>query len=359
VFVRILETFFRHKRLILLPLVVIPGIVVPVAWLTAPLYVQAAASAWAGTPPVPSQQASDATRYLSPAQVQVDQLAAMLRTRWMRDEVASRTLAAPLVGTQAGEDRLQSMVEKDLTITPSGNNLILLRFRSSSAELSQQFLQSVIDTYKERSAADRASAADVAASFYDGQLQDAQTAVDKANTDLRRYMAAHPEYTSSTSGSAPLVPLAAADPTLAGLENNVQYSQKALADAKAAAQQAQLNSAAAMDSSDATFQVIDAPVADAKPSRDMKTLIIFPAAAFVLGLGISATLLVLLVAGDRTARSEADLTGLPVRVLGTLPYMQLDRKHSLSRSLREGLTTRQAIGFMAGTALPGATEVTA
>lgn len=351
-FTRILETFFRHKLVVLAPILLIPGIVVPVAFITAPVYVEAVASVWAGTSPVPESNQNDSTRYLTPAQVQIDKLSAMLRTRWMRDAIASRTSVAPLAGTQPGEERLQTMVEKDLTITSSGNGLLLLRFRSPTAQLSQQFLQAVIDTYKDKSASDRAGAADVATSFYQGQLQDAQSALDKANADLKRYLSAHPEYTSSAAGGAGAVPVTIADTTLSGMQHNVQYNQKAVADAKAAVQQAQLNAAAAMDSDDATFQVIDAPVAASKPTRDMKTLILLPVAAIVLGLGLSAMLLVLLVSGDRTAYSETDLATHRARVLGSVPYMRLARGGSVSKSLRDGAVTRRAIGFVAGAALP-------
>lgn len=352
-FTKILETFFRHRLLVLAPIVLIPGIVVPIAWATAPMYVEAVASVWAGTPPVPGGSQTESTRYLTPAQVQINRLSAMLRTRWMRDAIAGRTAAAALVGTQAGEDKLQTMAEKDLTITASGDELILLRFRGPSAQLSQQFLQAVIDTYKEKTASDRASAGEVATSFYQRQLQDAQAALNKANAELRRYLAAHPDYTASTSAiETRLVPLSVADSTLAGLQNNVQYSQKAVEDAKAAVQQAQLNASAAMEADDAGLQVIDAPTPAAKAVRDMKTLIVFPVAAIIVGLGFAATLLVVLVASDRTARTETDLCAFEIRVLGTVPHMQIGRGESLSKNLRGGWTTRRAISFVAGAALP-------
>jgi uncharacterized protein involved in exopolysaccharide biosynthesis len=348
VFTKILETFFRHSRVILAPALLIPAIVVPTAWFTAPVYYEAVASVWAGTPPVPVGSQDEAVRYLTPAQAQTAKLSAMLRTRWMRDAIAGRTSAAPLIGTQAGEDTLQRMVEKDLTITTTGNDLLSLKFRGSSSELAQQFLQAVIDTYKDKASTDSASAGAVASSFYQDQLQDAQAALDNANRDLRRYLAAHPEYASSGAGA----PAALADPTLATLQNNVQYSQKLLEDAKAAAQQAELKAAAALDAQDAAFEVIDPPVAAVRPTRDIKTLIIFPAAALVLGLGLSSLLLVLLVSGDRTARDDADLAALGLRVLANVPQVQLARSRGLPEGLATGHAARRAIGFIASNALP-------
>ena len=73
----------------------------------------------------------------------------------------------------------------------------------------------------------------------------------------------------------------------------------------------------------------------------------YPAAGLVAGLLLSGALLVLLVAADRSVRSERDL--LPsARVVGAIPRLKLRRMPKKAGPD----ATRRAIGFVAGTALP-------
>jgi hypothetical protein len=68
-----------------------------------------------------------------------------------------------------------------------------------------------------------------------------------------------------------------------------------------------------------------------------------------MGLGVSGVVLILLVAADRSARAEADLTA-GLRVLGAVPSLSLKR---VPKKLK-GVATRRAIGAPAGMALPAA-----
>ncbi len=76
-------------------------------------------------------------------------------------------------------------------------------------------------------------------------------------------------------------------------------------------------------------------------------MLLYPLAGLLVGLGLSAVLLVVLTAGDRSVRTESDLTQ-PTRVIGVLPRLRLKR-------VPKGAgpdATRRAIGFVAGSALP-------
>jgi hypothetical protein len=64
-------------------------------------------------------------------------------------------------------------------------------------------------------------------------------------------------------------------------------------------------------------------------------------------LCLSAVLLVLLVASDRSVRADADLVP-PVRVLGVVPTLKLKKAPKKLRAV----ATRRAIAATAGTALP-------
>jgi hypothetical protein len=84
----------------------------------------------------------------------------------------------------------------------------------------------------------------------------------------------------------------------------------------------------------------------------LKKQLIFPIAGLVVGMGLSLVLLVLLVAGDRSVRSETDLPQ-GARVLGAVPQLNLKLKRLPKAARKDAM--RRAIGFVAGTALPAPT----
>jgi hypothetical protein len=138
------------------------------------------------------------------------------------------------------------------------------------------------------------------------------------------------------------------DPRFAELQANAHFTQQLVDQARATLQNAQQSSAAALQGADFGFQVIDPPQVPTAPATQLKSAIIYVAAALAVGLGFSVVVLVLLVAGDRSIRQEADLRP-PVRILGVLPMLKL--KQRVPKALR-GTATRRAIGFIAGAALP-------
>jgi hypothetical protein len=76
-------------------------------------------------------------------------------------------------------------------------------------------------------------------------------------------------------------------------------------------------------------------------------MLLYPLAALLVGMGLSGTMLVLLVTADRAARSERDLEDI-ASVIGTVSDFQI-------KPIRKKLGpagARRAVGFAAGTALP-------
>jgi uncharacterized protein involved in exopolysaccharide biosynthesis len=349
---RFLEAFFRHKLLILLPVIVIPLIVGPISFFLAPSYYEAWAGVWTERPAY--LQADTTPSWITPAQIQKDRLTELLQSRAFVVDVARRTPYASLLGTRAGQDRVVDLIVRNLGMNVNGSHVLGIRFRGTSPQLSVQVLNALFETYQEKSAADQASQGDLATSFYQGQLKDGQDRLTRANDELQRYMASNPRLTSPdiiSGGSGvlvrPALAPALADPQAAELLRRVQVEQRNIESIQQSLDRAQLAAAAALQGQDMGFQIIDPPEPPANPTRERKRTLVFPIAGLLLGLGLGAGLLVLLVAGDRTVRSDVDLAG-NVRVVGTVPRLQVKR---LPRSIGAD-TTRRAIGFAAGAALP-------
>ncbi len=348
---RILETLFRHKLLLLLPPILIPLIVGPIALVTAPAFYESYVGVWVDRPAYLNTNPADWNNYLSPAQNQSNRLAELLRTRAFLVDVVGRTTLAPLIGNERGEQRVRDMLAADLGVFPSANHLLVLRYRAQTPQLSTQMLNAIVDAFKEKSAAERIDQANLAGSFFENQVQTAQGDLAKASGELRRYVAANPHLTDPEAPDSRTVAIAGIDPQLAELQRRVQNAQQALERATGSLDQAQLNAAAALEGQELGFQVIDPAKVPTQPARELRKRIIYPVAGLLVGMLFSGVVLVMLLATDRSVRSESDL-GSNLRVVGTVPQLRFKR---LPKKAGPDVA-RRAIGFVAGTALPAASE---
>lgn len=357
--IKFLEAFFRHKLLILLPALLIPGIVAPIAILTAPMYYETFASIWVEKPTYISY-ASDWNQYISPAQNQSGRLGELLRTRTFMLDVAKRTALAPLLGSPQGEAQVVRFLGTGAAQWTNGDHLLMLRFRAASPDLSFQVVNAIVDSFKERAAADRVAQGRLATSFYSERLKQQQDQLNTSTEALQRFIAANPRVASlltpenapaiSSTASRAGLPLIASDPQLAqllDLQRQVDANQKDVDRLQQIIEGAELDVSAGLQGQTLGFQVADPPQMPTTATRERKKTLIYPVAGLLAGVGISATLLVLLVAGDRSVRSAADLA-TTASVVGSLPRLRLKR---LPR--RAGADTyRRALAFPAGTTLP-------
>jgi uncharacterized protein involved in exopolysaccharide biosynthesis len=352
--VRLLETFFRHKVLILLPTFLIPLIVGPIAVLSAPTFYVSGASVWVDKPTYLAYN-DDWNGYLTPAQNQSARLGQLLRTSSFLVDVANRTSLAPLTATSKGQQRIQRLIGSGFSMAPNGNNLLVVQFRAPTPQLAFEILNAVVETYKDRTADDRVNQAGIATSFYESRLATAEQDLTKVNDDLKRYIAANPRLTAidpdagaaATTASRLGLPPSAVDPTLGSLLRELELRQKAAEQMRTSLEQSRLTAAAALEGQELGFQIVDAPQVPKEATRQRRKALMYPAAGFLVGFGLSATLLVLLAGADHSVRSEADL-GPNVRVLGLVPRLRLK---GLPKATGPE-TARRAIAFPAGAVLP-------
>lgn len=344
---KILEAFFRHKLLLLLPPILIPAVIGPLALFTAPSYFESFAGAWVDQPAYINAP-NDFSPWVLPSQTQSGKLSELMRTDGFLMDVARRTSLAPLVNSPAGQTRIRDIFDRGLILATNGSHSVILRFRASTPQLAYQGAQAVLDAFQERLASNQVDQAQIGINFYSSQINDAQAQAAKNSAALRAYLDST-QGAGSTYGTDPTTGQAASslDPRLSDLRTQATLSQAQLEKARSSLDAARLASAAALEGAALGFQVIDPPQMPLAPVRDLKKSLIYPIAGLVAGLGLSIAVLVLLVASDRTARTDADLLSMG-RVLGIVPQLKVKR---VPRTLRPA-ATRRAIGFVAGSALP-------
>ncbi len=337
---KLLEALFRHKFLILLPVLLTP--------LVASAYVVATSSRFEASAGVWVERATylsstdELERFSSAAESQAGRLTELLRTRAFMTDVALRTSLAPLADSEEGLDRLQQLFSNDLEVATQGSHLVNIRFRADTPDLSYSVVAAIVDAFKRKSRADRLAQADLAISFYTQQMKEVEPKLVATQNALRNFVAANSTARAGDSrSSSGLLEL-----ELSQLKGAVERAQADVDRARSSLEQARLDSAASLKGQELGFQVIDPPTLPPSVSRPrLRKMLPLPAAALVLGIGVGAGILVVFVAADRSVRSAADLPA-GTRLLGTVPYL---RPRNVPRGAAHA--TRRAVGFAAGAAL--------
>lgn len=346
---RFVETFFRHKLLILLPALVTPLIVMPFAFLLVRPYYETLAGVWIERPaymPV----TDESSRYVTPAQFQTTRLTELLLTRTFVEDIARRTSLAGLLDSPQGREDVVIYLQRAIYPLPAGNSnkLVGIRVRADDPELSMEIMQGTLASFRERAQNERVSQATAAIAFYEGQLKNAEEERLRAQDAVRRYVAGNPRLgIDSAATSRPNMPTAALDPQLNDVLKRLETEERDVDRLRTLVEQARFDASAALDGSDSSLQVVDPPVLPTRSQRETRRFFIFPIAAIAIGLLVSALLLIGLTTSDRSVRSSADLQSVG-RVIGIIPRMGLRR---LPRQAGPE-TTRRAIAFVAGTTLP-------
>jgi hypothetical protein len=353
---RFIETFFRYKFLLTIPPVLITAAVAAYTLATSPIYYDSGTGVWVDRPAYLTNAAnSDWNPYLSAGVNQSMRLNELLRTQSFINDIVRRTVLAPLLSTPKGVDRVDQLISGGLTVSASGH-LISIHMKTENALLSYQILDAVVNAFRDNAAADRINQASLATSFYESHLTTASGELAQLTGSARQYIAANPGSITSTATSpvvpapsadgSPILQMLSTDPQLLDLQSQIQAKQSEVDGLRKSLDQARQDASASLDGQQLGFQVVDPPQIPTAGGRDLRKRIIVPAATLIGSLALSGALLALLTMSDRKVRSLADI-GL-ARVVGEVPELNLKRR----RKGAGPLTTRRAIAFVAGAALP-------
>ena len=348
-----IDTFFRHKLLLILPVVLISAMVTGYTLVTAPIYYESGTGIWVDRPAyLTNATNSDWNPYLSAGVNQSTRLNELLRTQSFINDVVRRTVLSPLLSTPKGVDRVDQLISGGLTVTANGH-LIVVRMKTENALLSYQLLDALVNAFRDNAASDRINQASLATSFYESRLATATDELVQLTTSARQYVSANPGAFASSlnaSGGASSGPgslqALTADPQLMDLQSRIQAKQDEVDGLRKSLDQARQDASASLDGQEFGFQVVDPPQVPTVGGRDLRKRIIAPAAALIGSLAFSAALLVLLTMTDRSVRSVADLD--LATVVGEVPELKLKRRAKNAGQI----ATRRAIAFVAGAALP-------
>lgn len=214
---RLLETFFRHRYLLLGPVAFV--IVATVGWvLIQPPSYDASVRVWTERQTlVPNPNSNP---YLTAAQEQAGVLTELVTTKYfdvkvgkrssltgaIRDQmthgqggIRTRLMRAVGLGGPSGpptdaqvEDAVYGAVASSTLVFPSGPEIVTVTYRAGTPEMAALVSQAIVDQFMDETLANQRVQADAAVAFYSSQIKQSQAEVSASDKALDDYLVANP-----------------------------------------------------------------------------------------------------------------------------------------------------------------------
>jgi len=331
IILRFLETYFRHRWLYLLPMVVLAGVGAVYVLSAAPTYLAGASILVQKETLLTSLTAASESGFawVTPAEATTQEIQELLLTdAFVRAAIQETDLEARMADPQSARETL-TRVRESLGVQPAGDHLLFIGGVDEDPEIAIQVVQAVVTLFlRWKTNADREEAT-TAVTFFENQLATYAVEVDQARAALQAFDEAHPP---PLRGDRP--PGEAAE--LRRLEDELDAAVGLHKSARDKLESARLSLSLADKKAERTYLVVDAPrlVAGGGESRlkQAMTVGVFAGA----GLGVVLAGVALLTLLDQSARAAGDVQrtlGLPV--LTTTPDTA-PRRGRLARLRRRG-----------------------
>ena len=315
---RVLDVFFRHKFLIVLPLVILALVGVAASLSRQTTEYASSANIWTQrTPLLASRLGGQGGAFTTPAAHQATVINDLLRLQSFRLTVGEKVDA--LAGLDPGSQA--QAVREGTAVFPSGVSVLTIRHVDEDPARAQGIVQAIIDAYSETFNRTVISEADTAEAFYDERLDAAGVELDAAERALFDYQ--------GTLDPIVLADPAVSDPELAALQDDVRRAERDYDELLGRLQDIHLQRDQALKGRDLSFQVMDPAYLPASPLvTPISDLVALPIVGVLLGISASVVVLFALVRMDDSIRLPAEARRLGVPVLAVVPELGRRRLRS-------------------------------
>lgn len=335
--VRYLETFYRHRLLVIAPLAICLAISLGIVVVQPRVYA-ATAKIWVDRPLLTTS--APVNIYQTPADEQTAVLDELVKTRsfcilaadrgtlpadLQRDHQASsndpinRALSV-IPGQHASsspytQDQLDDLVFQTMshntTVAASGPNIVTVTFQYAHAGVAAATVQGIIDQYVDEVLIGQRAEAKAAVDFYTGQLASARTDLTAADNKVLAYLDAHPDQRLATA-----IP----DATLSQLKLDDDQARQRYQALQTKLDDSELQAAIVQHAAPNGFRLIDAPLSPTAPVSRFKLLLEGGGAGLGAGLMLSLLCLIGLTLLDTSIRSAQDVeASIGHRLVGVVP----------------------------------------
>ncbi len=313
---RLFDSYFRHRWLNLLPLVLMLGMAGAYFQLTAQQYISRGRLYVQKSSLLPSltQIRVDGISYQSPTQIAVSEVNELVLTEaFIRSVIQKTDLEANM---SAGPDVVQKTIDNfrtELSVQAVGDSIIEITVKDKDPKLAQQLAAAVIESYSLwKLNGDRQESA-VAQAFFASVIPGYQDDLQKVRDQLETFLKQHPV---QLRGERPPEEQVEID----RLQAAVESSSKRVENALEKEESARLSQTQAESSVRQDYLLIDAPSVPSKPETSLKERATGPAIFAIIGLLLTLGGIIGGALLDRTFRFPLDIrSNLNLPVLALVP----------------------------------------
>jgi len=310
---RILETYFRHRFLHLLPVPVLLAAGVAMAFTAEPSFIASSAIMVQKESVLVSlaDVRDGGFGWVTPAEATADEFKELLSTDAFIWAIIQQTdLSGEATTLEASKELIQN-VRASVWATPWGNQLVIVGAAHEKPAIAQQLVQGCTDAFINWKSSTEREDARAAVSFFTAQLEVYAAEMGAAQEGIKQYEEAHPE---PIRGERPPSELA----DLHDLEQAYDVAADLFTSARDKLESARHSLALAASKASQTYPIIDPPKLPTEPSKSKKDKAMQAAIFGVLGGVVAAAGVVLLALLDQSVRFEIDVRhtfDLPVLVV--------------------------------------------
>jgi uncharacterized protein involved in exopolysaccharide biosynthesis len=316
VILRLLDSYFRHRWLNLMPFVLMLALGGASFYLAEPQYTSRGRLYVQKSSLLPSltQIGNDGFSWQSPTQIVASELSELVQTEaFVRSVIQKTDLEANM---SAGPQAVQKTIDdfrKALSVQMVGDNVIEISAKSKSPQLAQQLTSATIEAYSAwKLNGDRQESA-VAQSFFADVLPGYQQELQRARDEMQTYLKSHPEKLRGERPPEEVI-------EIGRLQAAVDTAAKRVESAMEKEESARLAQAQAESSVRQNYLLIDAPSQPTQPEASLRDRVTGPVIFGVVGLLLSFGGIIGGALLDRSFRFSLDVrNSLELPVLALVP----------------------------------------
>lgn len=332
VILRLFESYFRHRWLYLIPMVIMTALagfyyftLKPTYIAHGVIYVQSDSFLSSLT----QLTQNNASFWVSPSQYATNEIAELTQTAAFVRAVIQRTDLEPQM--DQGSDRILEMIDEtreDLWIYSLGENQLLVNAAHEDPIIAYQLVAALMDTFIDWQINTQQTDTEVAQAFFFDLVQEYEEKVLLARNELKAYLRAHPEpIRGDRLGEERL--------EIEHLQNAIDLAETRFANALNKLEDTQLAMAQVEADVRQTYLVIDAPTIPQNPELSLRELALKLGAFLAVGVLVSAGAVAGGAVLDRSFRFPQDVTQrLEIPVLAIITDITPAREKWWRRLLR-------------------------
>lgn len=337
---RLLESYFRHRWLYLIPIVLLTAVAVAFMMTTTPKYVAKGVlyvqqESYLAT--LTAVRTNQESWWVSPAQATTNDLNELMQTNAFIRAIINQTKleSAMSMGDQVVDD-LIAETRNSLRIYPLGDNQVMISSSSDDPEVAYQLVNGVIESYVQWQVNIQRAESEAALAFFTDVLQSYAASLEAAREEMRQYLEANPEPLRGERSGIQQI-------EIQRLQSNIDLLAARQANAMDKEENARLSLAQLESDIRQTYLLIDAPDLPQEPDVSLRELALKMAIFVVVGILISFGAVVGGAILDRSLRLPLDVEqSLELPLLALVPDTSTAHSRFLRRKQPRDIATAES-----------------